>query len=139
MTSKIIRAQVTTDTLEQLPLTEVAERLIYDETALNAVCERMIEAAAKILQRDLHQEDAWAQAERDLTPEQRFSSVARSNRQHHLAPSTQPSSNIAICFIFFINKGFNNDQTSHLHSHTRARAIRNLLRSSEARQPAKSN
>lgn len=34
MQSKHIQATVTTDTLEHPPLTEVAERLIYDDTAL---------------------------------------------------------------------------------------------------------
>ena len=70
--SNLIQATITTETLEHLPLTEVAERLIYDDAALNAVCDKMIEAAQRILSRNLHEEDAWTQAERDLTPEQRL-------------------------------------------------------------------
>lgn len=72
MSAKILQATVTTADVEALPLVEIAERLIYDDAALNAVCDRMIEAAQRILSRNLHEEDAWQQAERDLTPEQRL-------------------------------------------------------------------
>lgn len=70
--ASLIKAVVTEQDLEQLPLTEVAERLIYDEAALNAVCGKMLDAVAAILQRDLHQDDAWTQAEAELTPQQRL-------------------------------------------------------------------
>lgn len=68
----IIKAMVTESDLALMPLTEVAERLIYDDEALEAVCNKMLEAVAAILQRDLHQDDAWAKAEAELTPKQRL-------------------------------------------------------------------
>ncbi len=68
----LIKASVTTEDLEQLPLTEVAERLIYDETSLNQVCNKMLDAVGRILNRDLHQDDAWSRAEAELTPQQRL-------------------------------------------------------------------
>lgn len=70
--NNIIKATVTEKDLEQLPLTELAERLILDEATLNAVCEKMLDAVGRILQRDLHQDDAWAKAEAELTPQQRL-------------------------------------------------------------------
>ncbi len=67
-----IQSNVTLENVEALPLTELAERLVYDDAALNAVCEKMIDAAQRILNRNLQEDDAWPQAERDLTPEQRL-------------------------------------------------------------------
>jgi hypothetical protein len=65
---KILQANITVEDLQCLPLVEVAERLIYDESTLNAACSCIREVASQMLGKDLN----WSDAEDELTPEQRL-------------------------------------------------------------------
>lgn len=67
-TKKILDANITVEDLECLTLVEVAERLIYDEDTLNAVCSQMRLEVFSICG-DIN----WSEAEGRLTPEQRLS------------------------------------------------------------------